>query len=103
MKPYMGMIVYAAVAIFGVASTLYAADTMSGQGGMEKQQQGMKGKSSDTMAPKGERRELGAGPMGEESKGGSGQSGTKGLPPGQAPGFEGAGKESGRAPTMGGH
>lgn len=56
---------------------------------MEKQQQqgiqhesetGLKEKSSDSMAPQGERRELGAGPMGEESKGGSGQNGTKGLP-----------------------
>jgi hypothetical protein len=33
-----------------------------------------------------------AGSMGEEKVGGAGPSGTRGLPPGQAPGFEGEGK-----------
>ena len=112
MKPFMGLMALAAIATFGIAGSVYAADMTSDQGQMEKQQQqgiqhesepGLKEKSSDSMAPKGERRELGAGPMGEESKGGSGQSGTKGLPPGKAPGFEGADKEPGRSPTAGGH
>lgn len=107
MTPYR--VLFAATAMLGIVGTLRAADSMSGQGRqgqsqMEKQQSqglqkeselGLKGKSSEGQS---ERRELGAGPMGEESKGGAGQSGTKGLPPGPAPGFEGAGKEPGRGP-----
>jgi hypothetical protein len=112
MRPFTGLMALAAIATFGIVGNVDAADTMSDQGQMEKQQQqgiqqesemGLKEKSSESMAPKGEQRELGAGPMGEESKGGSGQSGTKGLPPSKAPGFEGGNKEPGRAPTAGGH
>jgi hypothetical protein len=105
MKPSMSMIAWTAVLVLGGSGSLYAADSMSGKGqqGHKDSESGLKGKSSDGMASQGERRELGAGPMGEESKGGSGQSGTKGLPPGKAPGFEGANKEPGRAPTAGGH
>jgi hypothetical protein len=112
MRPFTGLMALAAIATFGIVGNLEAADRMSDQGQMEKQQQqdiqhesemGLKEKSSESMAPKGERRELGAGPLGEESKGGPGQSGTKGLPPGKAPGHEGASKEPGHAPTAGGH
>ncbi len=114
MKPYTGLMALAAIATFGIAGSTYAADSMpeqGQQGQMEMQQQqdiqkdselGMKEKASDKTTQKQER-QLGAGSMGEDSKGGAGPSGTKGLPPGKAPGFEGANKEPGRAPTAGGH
>ena len=122
MKPFMGLMAFATIATFGIAGSVYAADSMSGQGQhdqqgqqdqMEKQQQqdvqkdselGMKEEKSpsDGSAQKHER-QMGAGSMGEDSKGGAGPSGTKGLPPGKAPGFEGANKEPGRAPTAEGH
>jgi hypothetical protein len=120
MKPFMGLMAWTAIATFGIAGSVYAADSMSeqdqGQVGqqdqMEKQQQqdiqkdselGMKEKSSSDGSSQKHERQLGAGSMGEDSKGGAGPSGTKGLPPGKAPGFEGANKEPGRAPTAGGH
>lgn len=115
MKPFTGLMALAAVATFGIAGSVYAADSMTEQGQqdqMEKQQQqdiqkdselGMKEQSSTEGSSQKQERQLGAGSMGEDSKGGAGPSGTKGLPPGKAPGFEGANKEPGRAPTAGGH
>lgn len=115
MRSYMGMMALAAMALFGMAGIVDAANSMSEEGQqnqMEKQRPqdlqkdselGMQEKSStDETAKQGER-QMGAGSMGEDSKGGAGPSGTKGLPPGKAPGFEGADKELGRAPTAGGH
>jgi hypothetical protein len=118
MKPFMGLMALAAIATFGIAGSVYAADSMSEQGQqdqqdqMEKQQPqdiqkdselGMKEKPSSEESSQKHERQLGAGSMGEDSKGGAGPSGTKGLPPGKAPGLEGANKEPGRAPTAGGH
>ncbi len=119
MRSYMGMMALAAIALFGIAGTVDAADSMSdsmSKGGqqdqMEKQRPqdlqkdselGMQEKSSSEETAKQGERQMGAGSMGEDSKGGAGPSGTKGLPPGNAPGFEGADKELGRAPTAGGH
>jgi hypothetical protein len=118
MNPLMGLMVLAAIATFGIAGSVYAADSMSAQDQvgqqdqMEKQQQqdiqkdselGMKEKPSSEGSSQKHERQLGAGSMGEDSKGGAGPSGTKGLPPGKAPGFEGANKEPGRAPTAGSH
>jgi hypothetical protein len=118
MKPFTGLMALAAIATFGMAGSVYAADSMSEQGQlgqqdqMEKQQQqdiqkdselGMKEKSSSDGSSQKHERQLGAGSMGDDSKGGAGPSGTKGLPSGNAPGFEGANKEPGRAPTAGGH
>ncbi|MBA2251941.1 MAG: hypothetical protein H0W13_04425 [Nitrospirales bacterium] len=121
MKPFMSLMALATIATFGIAGSVYAADSMSqqdqqGQLGqqdqMEKQQQqdiqkdselGMKEKSSSDASSQKHERQFGAGSMGEDSKGGAGPSGTKGLPPDKAPGFEGANKEPGRAPTAGGH
>lgn len=115
MKPFTGLMALAAVATFGIAGSVYAADSMTEQGQqdqMEKQQQqdiqkdselGMKEQSSTEGSSQKQERQLGAGSMGEDTKGGAGPSGTKGLPPGKAPGFEGANKEPGRAPTAGGH
>jgi hypothetical protein len=115
MKPFTGLMALAAVATLGIAGSVYAADSMTEQGQqdqMGKQQQqdiqkdselGMKEQSSTEGSSQKQERQLGAGSMGEDSKGGAGPSGTKGLPPGKAPGFEGANKEPGRAPTAGGH
>ena len=115
MKAFGGLIALAAVATFGVAGSVYAAESMSEQGQqdqMEKQQPqdiqkdselGIKEQSSSDGSSQKHERQLGAGSLGEDSKGGAGPSGTKGLPPGKAPGFEGANKEPGRAPTTGGH
>lgn len=115
MKPFMALMALALTATFCMAGNVDAANSMSEQGQqdqMEKQQQqdiqkdselGMKEKSSSEGSSQKHERELGAGSMGEDSRGGAGPSGTKGLPPDKAPGFEGANKEPGRAPTAGGH
>jgi hypothetical protein len=52
--------------------------------------------------PKEQRRGMESGPMGEETKGGAGPSGPKGVPPGPAPQFEGSGQQKpGQSPTGG--
>jgi len=52
--------------------------------------------------PKEQRRQMESGPMGEETKGGTGPSGPKGVPPGPAPQFEGSGQQTpGQSPTGG--
>jgi len=52
--------------------------------------------------PKEQRRQMEAGPMGEEKKGGAGPSGPKGVPSGPAPQFEGSGQQAtGQSPTGG--
>ncbi|WP_447985664.1 hypothetical protein [Nitrospira sp. Nam74] len=115
MKGFGSLIALAAAATFGVAGSVYAAESMSEQGQqdqMEKQQPqdiqkdselGMKEQSLSTGSSQKHERQLGAGSLGEDSKGGAGPSGTKGLPPGKAPGFEGANKDPERAPNAGGH
>jgi len=115
MKIHHGILAMAAMATFGLAGMGYAADMSDDQTNrMDKQQQqgiqkeselGLKGKTgdgkSDTMNE--DRSPVGAGSVGEDTKGGAGPSGTKGLPSTKAPGYEGADKERGRAPTAGGH
>jgi hypothetical protein len=108
------MMALAAMALFGIAGTVDAADSMSDQGRQDQTEKqrpqdlqkdselGIQEKSSSEETAKQGERQMGVGSMGEDSKGGAGPSGTKGLPPGNAPGFEGANKELGRAPTAGG-
>lgn len=111
MKFYQGVLVLTAVAAIGFAATTYAADTHDNK--MQKQQQGIHkdselgmkdtAKEGKSQRANEDRNQLGGGSLGEDSKGGAGPSGPKGLPAGKAPGFEGADREPGRAPTAGGH
>ena len=102
----------------GTVSSYAADQSMSDQGGSmqpgdikgdgEQQKHDSElglGKSQDDNfggMPKEQRREMDSGPMGEETKGGAGPSGPKGVPPGPAPQFEGSGQPTpGQSPTGG--
>jgi hypothetical protein len=87
------------VLVFGLGTVAPALADQAGQSGQEK------GKKSHQDKKKRKHRDQepkAGGPMGETETGGAGPSGPSSLPPGKAPGFEGAAKEKGRGPTEGG-
>ena len=63
-----------------------------------------KGQASDSSKgkKKGKQETKGVGPHGEAEQGGAGPSGPAPLPPGDAPGFEGANKDKSKSPSAGG-
>ena len=84
-----------------VPAVSIAGDKTLEQSSQEKGMKGDKGKSKGT-SQKSQKEPNAGGPMGETETGGSGPSGPAPLPPGKAPGFEGAGKDKGKGPEMGG-
>lgn len=100
MKRRFGMsVAVATVALafgMGALSASWADEVLKEKGNkkgqMEKEKKTGKGKKEPNAG----------GPMGESDTGGAGPSGPAPLPPGKAPGFEGAGKDKSRGPTAGG-
>jgi hypothetical protein len=118
MKISLGVAALAAVFALGTVTSYAAEPSMSEQGGQmqpgditgsgEQQKHdgelGLEKSRDDNFGsmPKEQRRGRESGPMGEETKGGAGPSGPKGVPPGPAPQFEGSGQqEPGKSPTGG--
>jgi hypothetical protein len=97
--------ILAFVLMFGTSTYAVAADQSSGGMGQDK---GAKSSTNKEKSKQGKPKSnqdstsSSVGPHGEAEQGGAGPSGPAPLPPGKAPGFEGAGKEKGRGPTEGG-
>ena len=84
-----------------VPAVSIAADKTLEQSSQEKGMKSDKGKGKGT-GQKSSKEPNAGGPMGETETGGAGPSGPAPLPPGKAPGFEGAGKDKSKSPTSGG-
>lgn len=93
----LGIVALTLVFGMGTVSVSWADDQAGGQAKAKKRQMDKgKGKDQSKKEPNA------GGPMGESDTGGAGPSGPAPLPPGKAPGFEGAGKDKSRSPSAGG-